>query len=83
MGSIGQVFLEYAKNFEISNMQERALNIIDQVIKRCSEWKVHYDSVVMFMRIGNFVKAEEMVVQALKTYSGKGRLWSLLIQIEH
>jgi hypothetical protein len=43
-------------------MQERASNIIDQVIKRCSEWKVHYDSVVMFMRIGNFVKAEEMVV---------------------
>ena len=35
------------------------------------------------MRIGNFVKAEEMVVQAIKTYSGKGRLWSLLIQLEH
>ena len=60
-------------------MEERALIIIDQVIKRCSEWKVHYDSVVLFMRLGNFVKAEDMVLQALKIYRGKGRLWSLLI----
>jgi hypothetical protein len=31
------------------------------------------------MRLGNFVKAEDMVEQALKIYRGKGRLWSLLI----
>jgi hypothetical protein len=43
------------------------------------EWKVQFEAVMMFMRLGKFVEAEELVKQSLTQYSAKGRLWAVFI----
>lgn len=37
----------------------------------------------MLMRMGLFSEAEVMIKDALTQYSAKGRLWALLIQLQH
>lgn len=37
----------------------------------------------MYMRMGKFSEAEAIVKDSLKSYFAKGRLWALLIQLQH
>lgn len=43
------------------------------------EWKTHFEAVMFEMRVGSFKRAEEMVLESLKTYFATGRLWATLI----
>lgn len=47
------------------------------------EWKIQFEAVMMFMRMGRFDEAEILVKESLELYSAKGRLWALLIQLQH
>lgn len=58
--------------------------LIDRIREQSNvEWKVQFEAVVMYMRMGLFDQAETIVREALDMYSAKGRLWALLIQIQH
>ena len=47
------------------------------------EWKIQFEAVMMYMRMGRFDEAEMLVKESLELYSAKGRLWALLIQLQH
>ena len=81
---ISTALLEYAKFYETIGDNAKALAIINRVREQSNvEWKVQFEAVVMYMRMGMFEQAETIVREALDLYSAKGRLWALLIQIQH
>ncbi len=74
--------LEYAKYFEMVGENERALEIMQRVRSQSNaEWKIQFEAVMMFMRMGRFGEAESIVKDSLKSYFAKGRLWAVLIQL--
>jgi tetratricopeptide (TPR) repeat protein len=80
--SIG--FLEYAKFYElIGNMQtaQKILNLARKSLE--SDWKVFFESVLTYLRNGNFEYAEKLVKVSLKKHFVTGRLWATLIQLKH
>lgn len=44
-----------------------------------AEWKIQFEAVMMYMRMGKFREAEAIVKDSLKNYFAKGRLWAVLI----
>lgn len=74
--------IEYAKHFEIKGDIQRAREILEQA-KYLSkgEWKTHFEVVMFEMRIGSFIRAENLVKDSLETYFATGRLWATLIQL--
>lgn len=74
--------LEYAKYFEMVGENERALDIMQRVrMQSNAEWKIQFEAVMMYMRMGKFKGAESIVKESLKSYFAKGRLWAVLIQL--
>lgn len=72
--------LEYAKYFEMIGDNERALEIMQRIrAQSTAEWKIQFEAVMMYMRMGKFQHAETMVKKSLKSYFAKGRLWAVLI----
>jgi hypothetical protein len=60
--------------------QSKAIEIMNRLICQPNiEWKVQFEAVMMFMRLGKFLEAEELVKQSLTQYSAKGRLWAVFI----
>ena len=72
--------LEYAKHFEMRGQQSRARQIM-QHTKRIAktEWKTHFEAVLLEVRSGNFGIAEDLVSQSLTVHFATGRLWATLI----
>ena len=59
---------------------ERALEIMQRVRTQSNaEWKIQFEAVMMYMRMGKFREAEAIVKDSLKNYFAKGRLWAVLI----
>jgi hypothetical protein len=59
---------------------DRALVLMKRVRSQPNvEWKVQFEAVMMFMRMGRFSEAETLVKECLTLYNAKGRLWALLI----
>lgn len=75
---------EYAKHFEMRRKRDRARQIM-QHSKRLSksEWKTHFEAVLLEIRCGNFEDAEKMVLNSLQVHFATGRLWATLIQLQH
>jgi tetratricopeptide (TPR) repeat protein len=75
---------EYAKHFEMRKKHDRARQIM-QHSKRLSksEWKTHFEAVLLEIRCGNFEDAERMVLNSLQVHFATGRLWATLIQLQH
>jgi tetratricopeptide (TPR) repeat protein len=63
---IAMSLLEYAKHFEIRGKHDRA-RLIMQHTKRLSksEWKTHFEAVLLEIRCGFFEEAEKMVLESL------------------
>ena len=76
--------LEYAKHFEMRGQNERARQIM-QHTKRIAktEWKTHFETVLLEIRSGYFSEAEDLVHQSLQVHFATGRLWATLIQLQH
>ena len=76
--------LEYAKHFEMRGQQARARQIM-QHTKRIAktEWKTHFEAVLLEFRSGCFDVAEDLVNQSLSVHFATGRLWATLIQLQH
>jgi la-related protein 1 len=47
------------------------------------EWKTQFEAVMLEVRTGNFLVAEEMVSDSLGVFFATGRLWATLIQMLH
>lgn len=76
--------LEYAKHFELRGDLPRARQIMVHTKRICkSEWKTHFETVMLEIRSGNFVTAEEKVTESLQVHFATGRLWATLIQLQH
>lgn len=61
---------------------DRALALMKRVRSQPNvEWKVQFEAVMMYMRMGLFQQAEDLVKECLTLYNAKGRLWALLIQL--
>ncbi len=43
------------------------------------EWKTQFEAVMLEVRSGKFLNAEEMVQESLEVYFATGRLWATLI----
>lgn len=76
--------LEYAKHFEMRGQPHRSRQIM-QHTKRIAktEWKTHFEAVLIEIRNGCFQTAEELVNQSLMIHFATGRLWATLIQLQH
>lgn len=48
-----------------------------------TEWKTHFEAVLLEIRTGNFEMAENLVHQSLSVHFATGRLWATLIQLQH
>jgi hypothetical protein len=46
-----------------------------------SEWKTHFEAVLLEIRCGNFEDAEKLVLNSLQIHFATGRLWATLIQL--
>lgn len=77
---IAMSLLEYAKHFEVRQKRDRARQIMLHT-KRISksEWKTHFEAVLLEIRCGNFEEAERMVLASLQVHFATGRLWATLI----
>jgi len=76
--------LEYAKHFELRGELERARQIMIHTKRLAkSEWKTHFETVMLEIRSGNFEIAERAVTESLSTHFATGRLWATLIQLQH
>ena len=77
---MSMAMLEYAKHFEMRGQQSRARQIM-QHTKRIAktEWKTHFEAVLLEVRSGNFGIAEDLVSQSLTVHFATGRLWATLI----
>lgn len=80
--SIG--FLEYSKFYEFIGNVSTAQKILSLARKSLeNDWKIFFESVLMYMRNGLFEKAEKLVEASLKKHFVTGRLWATLIQLKH
>lgn len=80
--SIG--FLEYSKFYELLGNMNTAQKILSLARKSLeNDWKVFFESVLMYLRNGQFEKAEKLVESSLKKHFVTGRLWATLIQLKH
>ena len=48
-----------------------------------TEWKTHFEAVLLEIRSGCFDTAEDLVHQSLNVHFATGRLWATLIQLQH
>jgi len=48
-----------------------------------TEWKTHFEAVLLEVRTGCFEEAENLVCQSLQVHFATGRLWATLIQLQH
>ena len=48
-----------------------------------TEWKTHFETVLLEIRSGFFSEAEDLVHQSLQVHFATGRLWATLIQLQH
>ena len=44
-----------------------------------TEWKTHFETVLLEIRSGYFSEAEDLVHQSLQVHFATGRLWATLI----
>ena len=51
--------------------------------KKNAPWKIYLESLLVEKRDGKILQAILQVKRALKIHSGTGRLWAMLIQLEH
>ena len=79
---MSMAMLEYAKHFEMRGQPQRARQIM-QHTKRIAktEWKTHFEAVLLEIRSGCFEVAEDLVHQSLTVHFATGRLWATLIQL--
>lgn len=75
---------------EISRLEEFAGNVLEaRTILAAAkaeakhEWKVFLEAVMLEMRAGKALAAKIEATEALKTHVGTGRLWAILIQLQH
>ena len=77
---ISIALLDCAKYYEMIGENDRALSVMKKVRSQPNvEWKVQFEAVMMYMRMGRFAEAEGLVKECLTLYNAKGRLWALLI----
>lgn len=55
------------------------MNSTKKLVK--SEWKIFFEGVMLEIRNGFFVEAEQMVINSIKIHNATGRLWATLIQL--
>lgn len=81
---MSMAMLEYAKHFEMRGQAHRARQILHHT-KRIAktEWKIHFEAVLLEIRSGCFEAAEDLVHQSLVVHFATGRLWATLIQLQH
>lgn len=78
------VLLEEAKMHEYLCDYEKAEKTIDTACEEAKQdWKIHLEAIAMDLRALNFPRALEKAKQALQLYSCTGRLWAVLIQLQH
>jgi len=76
--------LEYSKYFEMIKDDQRAVQIVKSVTELCKgEWKVQFEAVMTLVRCGDFDRAEKLCEESLKTHFATGRLWAVMVQIQH
>ena len=77
-------FLEYAKFYELIGNMNKSQKILCFARKSVeTDWKIFFESVLTYLRNGNFDEAEKLVKISLKKHSVTGRLWATLIQLKH
>lgn len=77
---ISVALLDCAKFYEMIGENDRAIALMRKVRAQPNvEWKVQFEAVMMYMRMGRFTEAETLVKECLTLYNAKGRLWALLI----
>ena len=78
------VLAEEAKMYEYLCDYERAGKAIDSACEEAKQdWKIHLEAIAADLRSLDFPKALERAKQALQVYSCTGRLWAVLIQLQH
>ena len=76
------VFLESARLEEIERNLPLARAIFTKARSECKgEWKVFLESVLLEMRAGSSQRAIELAEKALRSHTGTGRLWAMLVQL--
>jgi tetratricopeptide (TPR) repeat protein len=79
-----QVLLDWAHFEEILGNRDRARYILDKAIfETQNDWKVMLELVLLELRSGRIDSAIEAAKSALAIHPSTGRLWSVLIQLEH
>jgi len=82
--SKAQVLLEMARLEEFNHNVDEAREILQRAREETShEWKVFLESVMLEVRAGCTQAAIETANESLKTHSGTGRLWAILVQLKH
>jgi la-related protein 1 len=69
---------EYMKDFPKA---EKA--VAQACVEARQDWKIYLEAITMYMRYLDFNRAMETAKQALQLYSCTGRLWAVLIQLQH
>lgn len=77
---VSVTLLENAKCFEICGEIDKAIEIMQKIKLRFKdEWKIQFEVVMMYIRLGLFDEAEAFVHESLKMHKSKGRLWAVYI----
>jgi tetratricopeptide (TPR) repeat protein len=79
-----QVLLEFAHFEEVLGNLDKARYILSKAKKDTdNEWKVLLESVLLEMRCQELDRAITSAREALRLHPSTGRLWAILIQLEH
>jgi len=78
------VMLEQSRLHELCGNAEQSRKLLRGARKtNRQEWKVFLESVLLELRSQDMQRALKEAHQALKVHRGTGRLWAVLIQLEH
>lgn len=79
-----QVLVEWAHVEEVLERRDTARYILENaIVETQNDWKVMLELVLLELRSGNLEAAIEAAKRALVIHPSTGRLWSVLIQLEH
>lgn len=79
-----QVLLDGAHFEEILGHRDRANYVLEKAIDETqNDWKVMLELVLLHLRSGELDAAVDAAKRALAIHPSTGRLWSVLIQLEH
>jgi len=88
-----QLLIDFAKNLEFEyrfsengncSLLEKARKILDKTVETYGQdWKIHLERIMFEIRNNNLLNAENSAKNAIKIHVEKGKLWALLLQIQH